>query len=123
MTIFTFSLILISVILSVAAQILLKHGMSSPSVTQALQTDTIEGMISIATNISVILGLSAYVTSAGVWLIVLSKLDVSKAYPFVGLGFILTMFFAYFFLNEPLSSLKLVGTSFIFLGIVLVSMS
>jgi multidrug transporter EmrE-like cation transporter len=123
MTLFLFALILISIFLSVAAQILLKHGMSSPTVSEALNVGAIEGILSIATNLSVFLGLTAYVTSAGVWLVVLSKLDVSKAYPFVGLGFILTMIFAYLFLNEPLTSMKIAGTCFIFAGIILVSMS
>jgi multidrug transporter EmrE-like cation transporter len=63
------------------------------------------------------------VASVGFWLIVLSRLEVSKAYPFVGLGFILTMLFAYVFLNEPITAMKLVSTSFVFLGIILVSMS
>ena len=123
MTAFIFMLIIISILLSVSAQILLKHGMSSQSVVQALSTGPVESVLSIITNISVLLGLSAYVASVGFWLIVLSRLEVSKAYPFVGLGFILTMLFAYFFLNEPITAMKLVGTSFVFLGIILVSMS
>lgn len=123
MTAFIFMLIIISILLSVSAQILLKHGMSSQSVVQALSTGPVESVLSIVTNINVLLGLSAYVVSVGFWLIVLSKLDVSKAYPFVGLGFILTMLFAYVFLNEPITAMKLVGTSFAFLGIILVSMS
>ncbi|WP_232788102.1 EamA family transporter [Paraglaciecola sp. MB-3u-78] len=97
--------------------------MSSQSVTQALSSGPIDSILSIVTNISVISGLSAYVASVGFWLIVLSRMDVSKAYPFVGLGFILTMLFAYVFLNEPITLMKLVGTSFVFIGIILVSMS
>jgi multidrug transporter EmrE-like cation transporter len=68
-------------------------------------------------------GLFAYVASAGVWLYVLSQLEVSKAYPFVGLGFVLTMLFAYLFLNEPITALKLTGTLLIVSGVVLVSLS
>jgi multidrug transporter EmrE-like cation transporter len=123
MTFLVFILIIISIVLSVSAQILLKNGMSSQSVTQALSSGPIDSILSIVTNISVLAGLSAYVASVGFWLIVLSKMDVSKAYPFVGLGFILTMLFAYVFLNEPITVLKLVGTSFVFIGIILVSMS
>jgi multidrug transporter EmrE-like cation transporter len=123
MTFLVFVLIIISIVLSVSAQILLKNGMSSQSVTQALSSGPIDSILSIATNISVLSGLSAYVASVGFWLIVLSKMEVSKAYPFVGLGFILTMLFAYVFLNEPITAMKLVGTSFVFIGIILVSMS
>jgi multidrug transporter EmrE-like cation transporter len=123
MTFLVFVLIIISIFLSVSAQILLKNGMSSQSVTQALSSGPIDSILSIVTNISVLSGLTAYVASVGFWLIVLSRMDVSKAYPFVGLGFILTMLFAYIFLNEPITTMKLVGTSFVFIGIILVSMS
>ncbi len=113
--------ILISVSLSVVAQILLKYGMSSHAVQTAINSDPMAGTMAIMTNISVLSGLTAYVSSAAVWLFVLSKIDVSKAYPFVGLGFIGTMFFAYWFLNEPLTMLKVTGTLLIVAGVLLIS--
>ena len=113
--------ILISVFLSVVAQILLKHGMSNSTVQTALTSDVLTACIAIFTNVSVVAGLTAYVSSAGVWLLVLSKIDVSKAYPFVGLGFIATMMFAYWFLNEPLTITKVIGTLFVLVGVLLIS--
>ena len=124
MTLAIFGLIFVSVFLSVAAQILLKHGMSSTAVTSALgNSPAVDAIWAIATNVSVLAGLTAYGASAGVWLLVLSKLDVSKAYPFVGLGFVLTMLFAYVFLNEPITAMKLTGTILVFAGVVLISAS
>jgi multidrug transporter EmrE-like cation transporter len=116
-----FSFILMSVLLSVAAQILLKHGMSNNVVQSALNTDATSACIAILTNTSVIVGLSAYVASAGIWLVVLSKIEVSKAYPFVGLGFIGTMLFAYWFLNEPLTATKILGTLLVLAGVLLIT--
>jgi multidrug transporter EmrE-like cation transporter len=121
MTILTLSFILISVFLSVVAQILLKHGMSNSSVQAALNSDALNAGITILTNISVVAGLAAYVSSAGIWLLVLSKIDVSKAYPFVGIGFIGTMMFAYWFLNEPLTLNKVIGTLLVLAGVLLIS--
>jgi len=121
MTILTLSFILISVSLSVVAQILLKHGMSNSSIQAALNSDALTAGITIFTNISVVAGLAAYVSSAGIWLLVLSKIDVSKAYPFVGIGFIGTMMFAYWFLNEPLTLTKVVGTLLVLAGVLLIS--
>jgi len=121
MTILTLSFILISVFLSVVAQILLKHGMSNGSVQAALNSDALTAGITIFTNISVVAGLAAYVSSAGIWLLVLSKIDVSKAYPFVGIGFIGTMMFAYWFLNEPLTLTKVIGTLLVLAGVLLIS--
>ncbi len=121
MTTLTLSFILISVFLSVVAQILLKHGMSNSSVQAALNSDALTAGITIFTNISVVAGLAAYVSSAGIWLLVLSKIDVSKAYPFVGIGFIGTMMFAYWFLNEPLTLTKVIGTLLVLVGVLLIS--
>ena len=121
MTMLTFTFIIISVMLSVIAQILLKHGMSNSSVQAALNSDIINAFITIFTNVSVVAGLAAYVSSAGIWLLVLSKIDVSKAYPFVGLGFIGTMMFAYWFLNEPLTMTKVLGTLLVLAGVLLIS--
>jgi multidrug transporter EmrE-like cation transporter len=123
MNIFVFSLVLLSILLSVSAQILLKHGMSDLAIPQAFQASLFNGLFTMFTHISIMAGLFAYVASAGVWLYVLSKLEVSKAYPFVGLGFVLTMLFAYFFLNEPMTAIKITGTLLIVAGVVLISTS
>ena len=66
-------------------------------------------------------GLAAYISSAAIWLVVLSKIDVSKTYPFVGLGFIGTMLFAYWFLNEPITMTKVIGTVLVVIGIILIT--
>ncbi|WP_375750158.1 EamA family transporter [Vibrio sp. HN007] len=121
MNFLTYSLILASVSLSVAAQICLKQGMSSVTVQTALKADLQNAVFAILTSIPVLAGLFAYVSSAGIWLVVLSKIDVSKAYPFVGLGFIGTMLFAYWFLNEPLTADKMLGTLLIVVGIYYIS--
>lgn len=121
MNLLTLSFILISVLLSVIAQILLKQGMSSVSVQGAIQSGGMTAVMVVLTNFFVLGGLAAYVSSAGIWLLVLSKVDVSKAYPFVGLGFIGTMLFAYWFLNEPISAGKIIGTVLIVAGIWFIS--
>ena len=121
MNMLSITLILFSVSLSVVAQILLKHGMSNPDIQNAFSSSITTGILSIVTNLFVLGGLFAYVSSAAVWLGVLVKVDVSKAYPFVGLGFIGTMLFAYWFLNEPLTASKIFGTLLILAGVILIS--
>lgn len=121
MSFFSFTLIAISVSLSVLAQILLKQGMSGPAMQTAISDGAFSFAKALTTNFFVIAGLFAYVASAGVWLSVLARVDVSKAYPFVGLGFIGTMLFAYWFLHEPLSLNKVIGTLLIVLGVLFIS--
>ncbi|MBN7818453.1 EamA family transporter [Bowmanella yangjiangensis] len=121
MNILSVSLILISVSLSVLAQILLKQGMSNSEIQSSFGISLTSGVLAIFTNLFIIGGLLAYVSSAAVWLGVLAKVDVSKAYPFVGLGFIGTMLFAYWFLHEPLTPNKVIGTVLIVSGVLLIS--
>ncbi len=121
MNIASLMLIIVSVSLSVVAQIFLKHGMTNKSVQLAIKSNFLEAFITIFTNFSVLIGLFSYVASAAVWLIVLSKTDVSKAYPFVGLGFIGTMLIAHYFLNEPVTAFKVMGTLLIVTGVLFIS--
>ena len=115
-------LILMSVLLSAIAQITLKMGMSSPIIQQAIASaSNVAVFQSIATNLYVLGGLTLYFASAAVWLFVLAKVDVSFAYPFVGLGFIATMLLAYFINGEILSTTKIVGTLCIAIGVAIVA--
>ena len=121
MSYLTLLFILVSVSLSVFAQLLLKVGMSNSTVQASLSSNITVTIMTIFTNMSVLLGVLAYVSSGGIWLLVLSRTDVSKAYPFVGLGFIGTMMFACWFLNEPLTPSKVIGTFVICVGVLLIS--
>lgn len=117
-------LILCSVLLSAFAQITLKIGMSSPVIQHAIaSSSTIAVAQSVTTNLYVIGGLGLYFASAAVWLFVLAKVDVSFAYPFVGLGFVVTMLLAFFINGEVLSTAKVVGTLCIALGVAIMAQS
>ena len=117
-------LTLISVSLSAAAQIALKAGMSGPKVVTALASGDQRAMILAAAGSPyVALGLALYAFGAVVWLAVLSRVDVSVAYPFVGLGFLLTTAWAALFLGENVNLVRLIGTGMIAAGICLVAQS
>ncbi len=118
-----FFLILISVSLSALAQITLKAGMSGERVQTALSRGGFEMALAIATNAYVIGGLLLYALGAVLWLFVLARLDVSFAYPFVGIGFLLTMLFGVLLLGEPLNLNRILGTILVAVGIVFVSRS
>lgn len=115
-------LILCSVLLSSIAQIVLKTGMSNPTVLASIQLgDSLAMFKSICTNLYVIGGLALYFASAAVWLLVLARVDVSFAYPFVGLGFVVTMLLAFFINGEVLSTAKVIGTLCIALGVAIMA--
>ncbi|MBA4267212.1 MAG: hypothetical protein C0453_19215, partial [Comamonadaceae bacterium] len=68
-------------------------------------------------------GLVLYFGAALVWLVVLSRVEVSLAYPFVGLGFIVTMLLGWSLLGETLSLPRLLGTLLIAGGVVVLARS
>jgi multidrug transporter EmrE-like cation transporter len=110
-------LILLSVSLSALAQ-------SSPAVSLALT----EGhawriALSILATPHILTGLGCYVFGMVVWLLVLSKVDVTLAYPFVGLGFLITLVLGVVLLGETVSVERVAGTLLIILGIVLTARS
>lgn len=116
-------LILSSVGLSVLAQVALKYGMSQPYIQMALGQGGLTAAWLVITNMYVFLGLFMYGCGAMLWLLVLARLDVSMAYPFVGLGFIFTMLLGFFVLGEAVSVMRVVGTLLITAGVVLVSLT
>jgi drug/metabolite transporter (DMT)-like permease len=120
-----FLLILSSVSLSALAQIVLKFGMSSKQVHRALDESMscLQTIWFVASNVYIMLGMLMYGTSAALWLLVLAKMDVSYVYPFVSLGFILTMLFGYLILGELISHWRVIGTILVIMGVMLVSYS
>ncbi len=119
MNILLVPLILVSVSLSSLAQIVLKKGMSQTEVINTINNSPgLPVIYSIATNFWVLGGLFLYFSSAVVWLFVLAKVDVSLAYPFVGVGFIFTMLLGYFLFGEAITIPKVLGTVLIAVGVV-----
>jgi len=126
MTLKLFTLILASVSLSAIAQIILKFGMTGERVKYVLNNTEVSGLntiFTILTNPYVFSGLLLYAFGAVMWLFVLGKLEVSMAYPYVGLGFILTMIFGWGLLGESITLVRICGTFLIALGVVLISYS
>lgn len=116
-------LILASVGLSAIAQVTLKLGMSSKRVQDTLVTvgGRLDSALTILTEPMVLIGLGLYGIGALTWLLVLAKLDVSAAYPFLGLGFVITMLLGWLLLGESIGFLRVIGAVLICIGIVLVA--
>ncbi len=123
MTIRVYIYIILSVFLSALAQIALKLGMMKYKLIALHAESLIQKIWIIATSYYVWAGLSLYVLGMIVWLAVLTNIDVSKAYPFVGLGFIFTMILAYFILGEQISLIRIIGVIQIIIGVILISRS
>ena len=123
MSLLVLSLILLTVMLSACAQLALKWGVTRPDMAIALQSSAIDGMLAAALSPLIWLGLIIYGLSVCLWLWVLSKVDLSVAYPFVGVSFLVTMAFGAFLLQENVGPMRIVGTILIAIGCVLVGRS
>jgi multidrug transporter EmrE-like cation transporter len=112
-------LILLSVLLAAGSQILLKFGMASPEIANALTSK--DGILLIALMIAtspfIIVGLSCFGLSAIVWLFVLSKIPLSTAYPFVALGIVITVVAGRLIFGELISPVKAAGVCLIVIGV------
>lgn len=116
-----FLIALTSVAISVLAQFSLKTGMSGAEVRAALaQPDTLHSALTIASDKFVLLGFFLYGVGAIIWLAVLSHWEVSKAYPLVGLGFVLAMAIG-FVGGEQVSIARISGGLLICAGVFLIS--
>ena len=119
----TFLIALISIALSVVAQFSLKAGMSGEKVQNALQqSNLLKTFFNVFTDKYVFSGFLLYALGAVVWLAVLSKWDVSKAYPLVGLGFVFTVAIG-FFVGEQVTIPRVIGVALICAGVFLVGRS
>jgi multidrug transporter EmrE-like cation transporter len=111
------ALILASVAFSALAQLLLKSGMKGVPPAEGWV-----GTLSHALLSPMVLGgLVLYALGALVWLLVLARADLSFAYPFVGLGFVLTLALGKFVLAEDVSASRLAGTVLVIAGVVLIA--
>jgi multidrug transporter EmrE-like cation transporter len=112
----------VSVCLATIGQFLLKAGMDRVGVISADRIrKPFELAMTVAKTPQVVVGLAVFVVSAVFWLVVLSRLPLSTAYPFAGLTYLLTALIARFGLNESVPGMRWLGILLIVGGIVLVS--
>ncbi|EGG93427.1 Permease of the drug/metabolite transporter (DMT) superfamily [gamma proteobacterium IMCC1989] len=123
MTNFQLGIILLTVSVSACAQLLLKLGMKDLGAANGMLSNGFTSLFHVIFSPLVFSGLVVYGISTLSWLWVLSKVDLSIAYPFLGISFIFTLFFGIFLLDEELSTYKLIGTLMIVVGCFLVAKS
>jgi multidrug transporter EmrE-like cation transporter len=116
-------LILFTVLTNFLSQIMLKKGMSQITLPSLSAGNVLSALPGIVFNLFVIGGLLVMVISMASHLLVLSKVDISFAYPFLGLSFVLITAWGYLVLSEPLNVYKLAGVAFIVFGVALVAKS
>jgi multidrug transporter EmrE-like cation transporter len=123
MTAISFTLIMIGVLFNAAAQLLLKAGTNSVGAFAFSRENILPVGWQLATEPHIIAGISCYVFSVVVWVLALSRVEVSIAYPMVSIGYLLNAIAAWYLFGEAVSVTRLVGIGVIILGVFIVARS
>lgn len=118
-----FALILVGVLLNASAQLMLKAGMNQIGQFEFSFANALPIGLKVMGNFPIVTGLTMYVMSVVVWLLVLSRVQVSFAYPMLSIGYVVNALAAYYFFGEPLTSMRMLGIFIIIAGVYLVAQS
>jgi multidrug transporter EmrE-like cation transporter len=113
--------IVIGVLLNACAQLLLKAGVNAVGHFEFTRANILPIGFRIATQWPIIGGLTCYVLSVVVWIVGLSRVDVSIAYPMLSLGYVVNAFAAWYLFGEILSVQRLVGIGIILIGVAILA--
>ena len=119
----TFSLLMTGVGLNAAAQLLLKAGTNRVGEFSFALDNIVPVGSRLAASPFILGGLACYVVSVVVWILALSRVPVSVAYPMLSVGYVVNAVAAWLLFGESLSMQKLVGIGFIVIGVFLVARS
>lgn len=119
----SFSLVLAGVLLNAAAQLLLKAGTNRIGEFAFSLDNVVPVGLKVAASPFVLGGLACYAVSVVVWIMALSRVPVSVAYPMLSIGYIVNAFAAWALFGESLAAQKLAGIGFIVVGVWLVARS
>jgi multidrug transporter EmrE-like cation transporter len=108
----SFGLVLVGVLLNAAAQLLLKAGTNAMPLGPRLALEP-----------HILGGLACYAVSVVVWVVALSRVPVSIAYPMLSIGYIVNAVAAWYLFGETLSTMKLAGIGVIVAGVFMVARS
>jgi drug/metabolite transporter (DMT)-like permease len=123
MPITTFAFLFTGICLNALAQLLLKKGTNAIGAIHLTADNWFAIGLKLATQLPIIGGLSCYVISVFVWIVGLSRVDVTIAYPLLSLGYIINAIGAWYFLGEAVSAQRVLAIFIIIVGVILLTKS
>ena len=116
-------LLLTGVLLNAAAQLLLKAGAGSLAGIELRAANALAIAGRLLGNGPIIAGLGCYGLSVVVWILALTRVEVSVAYPMLSVGYVVNAVAAWWLFDEALSGTRLAGIGVILVGVWLVARS
>ena len=118
----SFALILTGVLLNAGAQLLLKAGASRVGPIE-LTTASADSLHMLISSGPLYAGLACYAVSVVIWVVALSRVEVSLAYPMLSIGYVVNAVAARMLFGEALTPLRWAGIGVIVVGICLLAAS
>lgn len=119
---FLICLLMFQITLNAGTQIILKSGVNSLSF-DITRRSLFQILLETATNGYIVIGVLCYGLSFGIWLYLLSKLEVSYLYPMGSISYVIAAVAGYCLLKENLSPVRIAGILVIVIGVCLVAKS
>ncbi len=123
MTPVAFALVIAGVLLNAVAQLLLKAGTTAVGHFTFTAGNILPIGLRLAFEPHIMGGLACYVVSVVVWIMALSRVEVSIAYPMLSLGYVVNAIAAHYLFGESVSALRAGGIFVIIVGVVMVARS
>jgi len=123
MTWAAFGFLMTGVLLNAAAQLLLKAGTNAIGVITLTRDNWTDTLGTMATESHFIAGIILYGMSVIIWIVGLSRVPVSIAYPMLSLGYVINAIAAHYLLGEAVTVARWLGIGFIIIGVWLVARS
>lgn len=121
MSLVSFILIFVGVMLNAAAQILMKTGTNTIGYFEFSRDNILPIGWKLATEWHIVAALFCYVLSVMIWILALSRVPVSIAFPMLSMAYVVNAIAAWYLLGEALNPTKLVGMGVIILGVLIIS--
>ena len=121
MNLISFGLIFTGVMLNAAAQILMKAGTNAIGHFEFSAGNIVPIGWKLATEWHILVALCCYALSVVIWILALSRVPVSIAFPMLSMAYVVNAIAAWYLLGEAFNPAKLVGMGVIILGVIIIS--
>ena len=121
MSLVSFALIFAGVMLNAAAQILMTAGTNAVGHFEFSMENVLPIGLRLATEWHIVTALFCYAFSVVVWIVALSRVPVSIAFPMLSMAYVVNAIAAWYLLGEPFNPTKLIGMGVIILGVIILS--
>jgi multidrug transporter EmrE-like cation transporter len=119
----SFSLLMAGVLLNAGAQLLLKAGTNSIGIFEFSRDNILPVGWKLAAEPHIAGGIGCYVISVVVWIMALSRVEVSIAYPMLSVGYVVNALAAWYLFGETVTPMRIVGIGVIIIGVYMVARS